>query len=382
MSGGSYTVGQPNTIIESGQGFLVKSIAAGTLTLKESAKVSGSNGLGLRPSAPKAKIDSRLFNAGGDMLDANAVVFDAAYDRTVNSDDANKLGNPGTNFAVERENNLLAIEATQPPVNNDVIPFRMWNLQQQTYKLEFAASNMNTEGLSATLEDAYLHTSTIIDLTTTTTVNFTVDGNSASADANRFRILFKQAAPLPITFISLAANRDGSSVKVDWKIAAERNMKSYEVERSTDGSNFSIAGSITATNNLGADKNYSFTDAAAPAVTAFYRIRSTGTAGEFRYSAIAKVAAGNVKAGYAITPNPVETGTMNLQFNNQAAGKYSVRIFNGNGQLILSKSVIHAGGSSTQLVNLPETIARGSYQVEIIAPDKTNTLRTLFVNKK
>ncbi|MBL0358160.1 MAG: hypothetical protein IPP72_15395 [Chitinophagaceae bacterium] len=383
ISGGSYTLGLPNTTIESGQSFFVQTSTAGSLTLKESAKLSGTNGsLGFRPSANPSRIDSRLYNTNNEMLDANVVVFDAAYDRAVDADDAVKFGNPGANFAIETGSKILAIEGTQPPVNNDAIQFRMWNLQQQTYKFEFAVSNMNTQGLSAMLEDRYLNNTTAINLNGTTMVNFTIDATAASKDANRFRIVFKQSAPLPITFISIAANRTTEGIKVDWKVAAERNTLNYEVERSTDGRNFISVGSVTATGNNGADLSYNLLDAAAPQTAVFYRVKSAGTAGASRYSTIVKARAGNVKPGYAVLPNPVENGVVNLQFINQAAGKYAVRIMSTAGQSVMLTTINHAGGNSNQLLELPATMARGACQVEIIAPDKTRTVQQLFVNRK
>ncbi len=115
ISGGSYTLGQPNTTIESGQSFFVTSGAAGTIILKETAKISGTAGsLGFRPSGIKRKIDTRLYNSLDEMLDANTVVFDAAYSKAVSEEDAPKLGNPGANFAIENSSKLLAIEGTQP----------------------------------------------------------------------------------------------------------------------------------------------------------------------------------------------------------------------------------------------------------------------------
>jgi hypothetical protein len=233
--------------------------------------------------------------------------------------------------------------------------------------------------LSAELEDSYLDTRTALDLRGTTTVNFTVDANEASKAANRFRIVFKQAAPLPITFISVSANRSTAGVKADWKVAAERAIRSYEVERSADGRNFTAVGSVTATGNNGGDLDYSFTDAGAPAGTLFYRIRSVGTAGDIKYSSVVKVAAGNVKAGYSISPNPVENGIVNLQFKNQPAGKYSVRVLSNEGKALLISTVTHAGGNSNQLLELPAGLARGTYQVEVISEDRQRTVQRIMV---
>jgi len=89
-----------------------------------------------------------------------------------------------------------------------------------------------------------------------------------------------------------------------------------------------------------------------------------------------------VKPGFAISPNPVEGGIVNLQFTNQAEGRYTVRLLGTNGQSVFTRVATHAGGNSTQVLNLPSTIASGTYQVEIIAPDKTRTTQTLLVENK
>jgi hypothetical protein len=195
IAGGSYTVGVPNTTIESGQSFFVTSGAAGTIVLKETAKISGTNGsLGFRPSGIKSKIDTKLYNSNDEMLDANTVVFDAAYSKAVSEEDAPKLGNPGANFAIETESKLLAIEGTSLVKENDAIQFRMWNLATGSYKLEFALSNLSLPaGTNAILEDSYLKTSTVVNANTGTVVNFTTDQNAASKSANRFRIVFSKA---------------------------------------------------------------------------------------------------------------------------------------------------------------------------------------------
>lgn len=191
VGGGSYVLGQPNTTIESGQSFFVQSSTPGAITLKESAKVSGSNGsLGFRPSGIKRKIDTRLYNSSDEMLDANTVVFDVAYSKTIAAEDAPKMGNPGANFAIESNSKLLAVEGTVPMEQGDYIQFRMWNLAKGNYRLDVAIDNINLPaGTHAVLEDSYLKTNTVLNPTIGNSVSFTVDGNTASASANRFRLL-------------------------------------------------------------------------------------------------------------------------------------------------------------------------------------------------
>jgi len=286
ISGGSYVLGQPNTTIESGQSFFVQSTTAGSITLKEAAKVGGGGSLGFRPSAIKSKIDSRLYNSNDEMLDANTVVFDAVYSKAVADEDAPKMGNPGANFAIETGSKLLAIEGTTTVKEGDAIQFRMWNMAAGNYKLEFALSNLSLPaGTEAILEDSYTKTNTVLTASAATNVNFTVDASTASSAANRFRIVI-------------------------------------------------------------------------------------GKAGVYN------------KAGFTIAPNPIEGNTMNLVFSQQAAGKYSVRIVAANGQAVSTYRLTHAGGSANQVISLPAVMGNGTYTVEIVAPDKARTAKSVLVNRK
>lgn len=386
ISGGSYVLGQPNTLVESGQAFFVQTDnSSGTLTLKESSKRAGSNGLGLRPASPASiiKLDSRLLNADGSVMkDANAVVFDAAYSNAFDGDDALKLSNPGENFAIERAAKIMAIEGRQPVNSSDSIQFRMWNLQQQSYRLEFIGTNINIAGLIAVLEDAYLKTNRTLDLAGTAIVNFTVDANAASAAANRFKIVFTQSGPLPVSFISIAATKQNSDIRVEWKVAGERGIQHYEVERSTNGRSFITAGTVTAQGNTNNDLTYNWLDATTFTGTVFYRIKSIAVNGEIKYSSIVKVMMGNVKTSITISPNPVEGSIINLQFSNEAKGWYTIRLLSAAGQAVFSKMIEHAGGNSNHLINLPTLISRGAYQLEIIDTNKEKQVQTLLINSK
>jgi hypothetical protein len=291
ISGGSYTLGQPNTIIESGQAFFVTGGATpggGTVTLLESAKVSGTSGnLGFRPAAIPSKIDSRLLDENNEVLDANVVIFDKVYNKIVDADDAVKFGNPGANLAIELNSKILAIEGTQPVEENDVIQFRMWNLKQQVYKLEFIPVKMTLNGLYAILEDSYLGESKEIDLSGNTVVNFAVDNNPASSAANRFRIVFSKT----------------------------------------------------------------------------------------------KSATSIGKPSYTIAPNPVAGNTVNLQFKNQPAGVYKVKLLGIDGKVAAIKIINHAGGTSNQQISMPAITTAGSYQLEINSPLNIKTVKQLTVNK-
>jgi len=253
-------------------------------------------------------------------------------------------------------------------------------MQPHAYQLQFEPTNLGGSGLTAVLEDKYLQKSTIVDLTITSTVNFTVDANAGSSAADRFKIVFKQLAPLPVSILSISANRTSAGVTVNWKVAAERAIRSYEIVRSIDGRSFTAAGTVAATGISATELSYSLLDATTPAATIFYKVKSIGVNGEIKFSSIVKIPGGKVKAAISISPNPVKSAVVNLQLKNQPQGKYAVRILTNIGQVIMSNKLQHAGGNSTQLLTLPTGIAKGTYQLEVTLPDHSRQVQTLIIN--
>jgi hypothetical protein len=380
IDGGSYSTVDPNTTIQSGQAFFVYADAtAGTVQIPESSKVASSGTLGYKNVSELVKIDSRLYSIAGTttMADANVVVFDAAYSNAVDGNDAVKFSNGGENLGILKSGNTLAIEGRQPVITADTIFFKMWNMQAHAYQLELIPQNLGAQNLVARLEDSYLNTSTTVNLLDTTRVAFAVNATPASYASNRFRIVFTPTVVLPVNFISIAASRKATNVQVNWKVGNEVSIRQYEVERSTDGRNYTKSGTVAVTGNSA----YGLLDANAPAGTLFYRIKSVGNAGEIKYSAVVKIAAENVKPGYAVVPNPIEGAEINIQFKNQTAGKYSIKLLNNAGQQISSTDVNHAGGNGTQTIQIPAGLARGAYQLEIISADKTSSTESIFINQ-
>lgn len=387
---GSYPTA--TSVIQTGQAFMVQaSGGTGSITLTEASKTTGNGTNVFRPAAPASgtgtkKMRARLYTVGTStvMADANVTVFDTQYANAVDGDDAIKLANGGENLAIARDGYNLVVEGRQPVTEYDTTYFAIWNMRQQIqYRLEIVTENLNIPGLTAMLVDNFSNTVTPVDLAAgNTQYNFTVTPAAASSARDRFKIVYRQvqAAPVPVTFISISANKVGTNVKVDWKVAEERNIRQYEVERSADGRNFGTVGTVTATGNNTRERMYSWLDATPLSGKNYYRIKSVGAAGDVKYTYIVAVSAGDVKPAFTIAPNPVEGSQFSLQFKNQAAGRYNIRILANSGEALSNIVAEHAGGNSTQTIQLPVTLARGAYQLEIIGPDKSREVQTLFIN--
>lgn len=380
---GIYVIGQPYFVIQIGLPFFVQTSASTeAVPLHENSKISSTGNNDFRPLnrvAGLVKLDTRLYSINGstnNFADANVVVFDNAYSNAVDGDDATKLANSGENLGILRDNQVLVIEARQSITNRDTIFYKMWNMLQQNYRLEFVPNELNIPGLSAVLQDAFLNTNTNIDLSITSNYNFIVNASPASSASNRFRLLFVQSTPLPVNFISIVANRFGNNIKVDWQVAEERSILKYEVLRSVDGRNFSSVGIIPANAST---FNYSWIDWNITMSTFYYRIKTIGISGDEKYTQIVKVTVGKQSQGFSISPNPVESGIVNLQFNQQPAGNYQVRVFNLNGQAILNQQIKHTESNSLQLIKLPESLSTGIYKVEVNGNNMNATILSIQV---
>jgi len=246
--------------------------------------------------------------------------------------------------------------------------------------MEFAPQRF-TGPITAFLEDKFLQSSTSINTTTTSSIDFNVTSDTASASAGRFRIVFKNSLVLPVTFSSLTAQQDGSNIATEWKVENEINISRYELEKSTDGRNFTRIYTTTVTGNINNVATYHFTDREAVSGDNFYRVKSIGNNGTTSYSRIVKVTLGKISGGFVVYPNPVTDNVISLQISNVAKGIYNTRLLNDAGQLISKNNLTYVGGNSNQSIVTNSNLISGVYQLQITGPDKkTTTIKVLVKN--
>ncbi len=191
-------------------------------------------------------------------------------------------------------------------------------------------------------------------------------------------VSFTAGVVLPVNFINVSAYRKTNTVQVNWKVDNEINIHHYEVESSLDGRSFAKAGTAAVTGLT----DYSIVDANAANTTLFYRVKSVGISSEIKYSAIVKLAADNARKTYTVAPNPVEGNELNIQFKNQPAGLYNIKLMNSTGQQVKSMEINHMGGNATQTIALPTGLTSGTYLLQIISTSKTTELESILIYKK
>ena len=314
-----------------------------------------------------------LYSIGNDgsaaLVDGVLSSFDDSFKNEVDGLDARKAVNADENLSIKTKGKLLEIERKQSIIQKDTILIsNLTGIKVQSYQFQFNAENLNTI-LEGFLEDNYLHTSTPLNLNGSTVVNFNVTNIAGSYAPDRFRIVFTPAVILPVTFASIKAYRLDQNINVEWKVDNEMNIKQYEVEKSIDGAQFIKVAVTSAAANGGRSATYVITDAKPVEGYNYYRIKSIHINGEVTYTNVIKVLMSSAKQDITINPNPVTDGIIHLLLTNQPEGKYTIRLLNKLGQVIVSKQISHGAGSSIELIKSDYSLAHGMYQLEITRPD-------------
>jgi hypothetical protein len=371
--------------IQSGQAILVKRIVredASSVTFTEAAKsILSTPNVFRGNSGVIASLTSSLYRVNGGTtayVDGVSSRYNADYAAAVNAEDAPKVNNLGENLAIARDGSNLTIERRPEIAGDDTIFLQLWNTTIRNYQLKFTPANFVTAGVSAFLEDNYLKTSTPVSTSDITFVPFSVTSDVNSSAINRFRIVFKTNAVLPINFTNVKAYQKGNDIQVEWNLGNESSISRYEVEKSADGRTFTKTAAQAVRAITSSSQPYNWLDASATSGNNFYRIKAIEQNGQYKYSQVVNVKLGTGNGGISIYPNPVKGNNMSLQFINQPKGKYAIQLFNNLGQEVYRSEFNHIGGSSTQTVQLNNQVSKGIYQLQVTNGDNKVTQKVII----
>ena len=156
-------------------------------------------------------------------------------------------------------------------------------------KKSLQKKRIHFNNLKAILLDQYLQTETEISATETTTYNFVVSNNVGAYASNRFKIVFRPLATLPVTFVDIKATVQSKQVNVKWNVGQEVNIQRYAMLRSANGMDFSEIGNIDALQL----SSYQFVDQHPELGNNYYKVKSIGIDGSIQFSKIASVKFGS-----------------------------------------------------------------------------------------
>ena len=369
------------TSIQPGQAFFVQNssnIAARQLAITEANKITGNTNV-FRPTSGTSTMSLQLFltsniTSNGTSQDGLNVLFNSSYNNAVDDDDATKFVNQDENIAVQRDNKLLSIENRNLVASStDTVHLKVWQLTQNNYTIRVDCYNFQN-GSFAYLQDTYLNTESLLNLSGITDINFTTNTNSASTSANRFKIVFKSNASLPIIFTQLKAYQKNTDVELDWDVQNDISLNSYEIEKSSDGILFIKSGQVQATGK----NSYNWLDAYPIIGNNFYRLKFISKNGQVNYSQVVNVKIGGAKNIFTIVINPIAYKRITLQLENVDQGNYQLALFSSIGQRVATKNIYARGGSSTEIFEV-SNLPFGIYQLNITGEKNIKITKSVII---
>lgn len=369
-----------NQYIQPGQAFFVRnnnSINA-QLQISESNKVVN---VPLTQVFKTSAVTNRLYIglfktvAGNKVnLDGAAALFDTAYANDyVFGEDAGKITNTYENMAWYRSATNISIEKRATANTTDTLPIRLWQLTAGTAYSVMADARTFTGSLQPYIWDKYTNTTKVVTPGDTTSIVFTPTANTDTYQ-NRFYIIFSNTSVLPVHNLTVHATAKEQTVNVQWNLTKEEHVASYQVERSADAQTFQVLGTVKAVGATG----YQYTDNTPVAGNNYYRIRVSDKDGSIYYSKVA-LATFAGQNSIRIFPNPVTNGKFSLTIN-QPQARYSVRLYNTAGQLVLLHNIEHRQATGMYEITLNSTVAKGLYRISVTAAAGEVWNETLQIN--
>ena len=113
--------------------------------------------------------------------------------------------------------------------------------------------------------------------------------------------------PLPVSIIGFTGQVSNGMVKLNWEVANEINIDSYQVEYSTNGNNFNQIGQLVADNI----PDYAFSIKLNAVSNNYYRLKIISKDGTVKYSGVILISNTIDRPNLSLYPNPVR-GNMTL----------------------------------------------------------------------
>ena len=387
------TSGLPaNGTIESGSAFMLNADATGgTVTFHENDKLLTSSNVGIasRGQGVTETISSIHTNllvgtgAGAALSEGVISSYHSAYRNQVDGQDATGVASFNTSDAlrIASGGKQLVIERRNAIADNDTIFLRLVNVTPKQYMLQINTTNIEPRTI-AVLEDKFKGTATPINLTDTTSVAFEVTSVEGSGAVDRFRIVFKSAGVLPVTFKTIKAVRQQKDIAVEWTADNEQNVAAYELERSPDGRSFDKVYTTKATGSSATVAVYNWLDANVATGDHYYRVKSLEKDNSFVYSKVVKVSSVNDHGGIHLYPNPVLNAKIGVQMVSMAAGNYQFTLVNSAGQTVYKTTLRHNGGSASLTVAPNGYLGGGHYQLLVTDGAGYNQVVPVMISSK
>lgn len=168
---------------------------------------------------------------------------------------------------------------------------------------------------------------------------------------------------LPVKLTDFKAAKLGNSVSLAWSVAQESNIDDYQVQRSKDGISFSNIAVVNAKNSPSV-ANYTLTDRLPLKGVNYYRLLISER-GVKTYSRVINLqfdANSRQFVAFLNSNNAITVAVGGIE-----AGTYGLSVVNSNGQVVISKNILHNGNAQNLQIHMPQRLPKGIYRVVLLS---------------
>lgn len=170
---------------------------------------------------------------------------------------------------------------------------------------------------------------------------------------------------LPVHLVRFQGNMNkNNKVTLNWTVADNETVNSFEVERSFNGKDFTTVGVVLASEKIGTE-NYMFYETVSGNDKVMYRLKMIDKGHDIDYSRIlifeTKILITNDIKVYG---NPVKD-KLTFSYYTNATQQVSVKVYDLTGKILMSQKVNSAEGSNMLSLPLNSTFKPGVYVVEV-----------------
>ena len=373
--------GAVRNFIESGEAFYIQSnsASAGSLLVKESDKGANSS-LQSRNNRewPTLEVTLMAANTAGGYYVADGVMvnFDHSYSEGFDNDDVRKFLNTFDNVSIPLAGYNLFAERRPPLSPTDTIPLSINSLRQGNYQFEISGTSIRTNGLVGYLKDAYLGSETRLQLHRSNLITFNINQDPASYAVNRFVLLFRPTGGASPQNIGITAVRANKANTVQWNTGDESTIEHYNVQYSDDGSKFNDIARLLPLGTAVKTQKYKFLHEGASSPNMYYRVTATDMKGSTHESSIVKIALETDNAGITVFPNPVTNGLINIYFNTQRMGLYTIQVLDSRGVVVHIENY-NLKADNVQKKMTVSGLTPGIYSILLVDATGNKTVKTI-----
>ena len=185
-------------------------------------------------------------------------------------------------------------------------------------------------------------------------------------------------ATLPVDFLNIFATQKNKTIRIDWNVAQEQNVKQYSLQRKNTDGYFEDLQIVKATSSYSSN-SYSATDAKPYNGENLYRIKSQDADEKVKYFSVVK-AYSNFNSQITITPNPV-VDYINIRFIKPLHKKYLIKIVNVAGEICQQNYFTAEGTVASNRIHLAQSLRKGWYTIQVAYGDNTIFAEPILIGK-